>query len=598
MDWVTLGYEIKPPVKNKLESLGVQVTSKLVPSQVDFDLSREQLMVGETLRLTGTSSGVSIAKHGVDWGDGSREYIPPSPGNDQSAVEHRFDKPGKFVVRYYISTQSGRRENLAKHVTVLPPALPRVTIQTKQSTIRIGSPTKFSVQPALKNVACRWDTADGQRDDSPTASFRFENVGMTKVRLVVTDEWGQTQRAETSVYVAPPEQRPKAEFEIPDELELEPGSPVTLVAFGSDTTDQVQWSVDSIPVSDEREFDFVPGGYGRFKLGLRVLDRFGRMDRQQKELVVPRPHKPSAGVSVPSSEIVLGDSVVLTDESSGVIDECRYSVSGKPDWTAKESLDEPRPRTFRWKPEELGPFEITQTVVGPGGQDSDKATVVVVPKGDQIVADFGVDWNNNRGATDVYFSNLSLGSVYRCEFDPGDGSEPIVSDGLADFQFLFQPGVWQPTITLHPDPDSGWTPVVWESDPIHIQEPVSVSMLVAAGSAVLLLASGCGLIAYRRRRDDHAHEQSQQRVKGSVTLRSLDNPLDVRTIEFDGHNELESISLSNEAKIELRAAPDPMLDDCRVRMKIDDPELQPTQIIELAMGESVEFEEYAITYDG
>ncbi|TWU08361.1 PKD domain-containing protein [Stieleria varia] len=520
-------------------------------------------------------------------------------GESESVVgpvsRFRADRPGEIELQLTITDPNGISKSVNRMISVQLPRLDPVDIQTQQSSPLVDTPTFFSARMVTDAYSYRWRTSDGQSSSTPHATFQFSSSGTYQVMLTVSDRWGQTSEASTEVKVVPPGVGPVAGFDLaPGAIAL--GSPVSFVASSIQEHDRVSWSIDDQQLSTSKVFVFYPERYGDHRVSLTVEDRFGRTDSQEQTFVVPRPDPPVAGFTLGANQFTVGDEIQLTDISTGIIQSCRYEITEHEPWVTRESKDAPRKRVFEWTCESVGTVWITQTVEGPGGIDTQRLSIQIVPRWTPVSADFLPEIPAERGPVLVRFNNQCTGDILRCVLNPGDGTDPIAVDGAGDLVHTFRPGRWTPEITVYGPDESEMTPVVWKSPSIDVRKPIPLWFKLTAASIPIGLLGLLGIVVCRRWMDDRAQRRSDKRLSGELILRSVDDPLTVHAFGFMGQNELEEVILPDQTRIEVRSNSDESRGNIEFALEMEYPIDGTREMVVLTPNEEVEVGNYFVTY--
>ncbi len=376
LDWISIGYDLKADVKSVLEKSGVQFSKPETPDDLypliaGFKLSKQQLFVGEVLRIDDESTGFEISKRGVDWGDKTTSAVA-------QYAEHRYMHPGTYSLRYRVLTKSGRTNDANTSINVLPKPFAETKIRASSSTLLVGE--KLRVEDISGELAKtrEWCTSDGQRSQLMLDEFTFAKPGTYQIRLLRTDEFGQKSEATESVEVRLPS-RPVAAFRLGGNLKV-PGDSVTLLNESGESAVRYEWSLNGRRWSKERHPILTAEDYGAYSIELTVFDSWNQSSTVTQEFLLKRPNAPIVDFDLPAS-VMPEDKLVLVEKSTGAANHTsRWLLDGNEIGvgpTAECQLCNP------------GEHEVTLLVSGPGGE-SRKSRKLFVHSFSPPVATFSI----------------------------------------------------------------------------------------------------------------------------------------------------------------------------------------------------------------
>ncbi len=416
---VTIGFELKSDVREKLEAGHVTVTKaiatqqNLIPLESAFRLSTSQPIVGDVVRLDDDSQGVGIVKRETHWGDGSIDSEPT----------HIYASPGEFMVRHVVTTQSrqtavsSQRVVVAKPEVKVPPKL-EAAFEVVLDHVLLGEDVQVIDESISDGEVTRAFRLDGKLISSDrNPRFQPENAGSYVVELELRDQHGQVSRASKKVVVDLPA-APTAQFRlVKSQITVGETAQVIDESVGAETW---SWRTSVGHNAKVRNPSFEFDTAGDVDFFLEVTDRYGQTAKATAKLVVVRHAAPKLDFFAPDT--LLADAKLeVVNRSSGLIDSQQWIVDGQLISTERD---------LRLDTLTVGEHELELVASGPGGQSRLAKRFVVAPF-PQPVADFTIGTERPFVGDTVVFTDTSIGKVDRIEWWFGTSTEPVIIDYAA-----------------------------------------------------------------------------------------------------------------------------------------------------------------------
>lgn len=412
LDWITLGYDLKADVKSALEGTGVRFTradkaEDIVPVQAAFTLSATRVLVGTEVRLVDESVGIDIVRRAVQWGDGSST-------EEGDTLSHRFERPGRYRVRYAIKSSNGQVSQCSDSVVVSLPVAPSADFSVTARELRIGESLTAKYASPAQNITLLW-TLDGMRvGNKGEVLLRLDTPGKHTIELTVADAYGQTASSRKLVTAQKP-LSPVAGFRLQPEIATV-GQVVTAINESTDTACRYLWELPSGESTSEKHPSFIVDRYGDQVAKLTVWDQFGQSHSRTQNLSVPRPGKPVVDFLIPT-DVVPGKPVTFVDRSSG-------EIEGTGKWYVDGVLiGDGRDASFT--PVAPRRHVVKRIVMGPGGA-AELSRDLIVPAIDPPSASFVIGDRTPLVGDEIVITDTSRGDVERVVFEWAGANEPVV----------------------------------------------------------------------------------------------------------------------------------------------------------------------------
>ena len=381
-----------------------------IPARIRLD--RQQVPWGQPVKVTDDSPpGVQQRKwlvNGRPWNGSERE------------LSVTLNTPGRHIVRLEVTDAFAQTTEAMAEFEMLPQTLAKPVIQLSAEKPQIGQPlSATSAAPAARKW--QWQLDGKSAGNTVVIELPTSIPGTHRVELSVADEFGQTATATASYTVILPE-APQAAFSVP-EGPLQPGARLTLIN-DSVHAGKFTWKVPGLAPIHEKHLKLTLPDYGKsVSVTLEVTDSYGRTDSLTRELTVPLPLAPVAGIIGPDA-VNPREVCVLMDNSSGMISSRVWEINGQPvegGNVLEQRFDTP------------GEFRVTRRVSGPGGTD-ELTTTILVNAWEKPVAKLSFGTAAPRTGDQLAVTNLSTGPIERVvvELLTFSESTEIAANVLAD----------------------------------------------------------------------------------------------------------------------------------------------------------------------
>ncbi len=375
LDWVTLGYDLKPKIKSALSDSGVRFTeakslSDLVPLRAGFRSSATDVKYGEFISLMDSSLGLEIIGYTVSWGDGSAD-------STAHPMRHVYKKPGTFVIRYTVQTQNGQTSTAEESVTVRMPNAPLARIRRSAETMMLGESIELvdETESAAEIESREWSSNGVVLSKARSFQLTPDDDGNVTILLKVRDAAGQTDSTSCVVQVMKPP-APVAKIRL-SQTTVKPGEEVTAFEICESTIVSREWKVDGM-TRESREASFHFSKPGDHSILLTVKDAFGQSSSAKATVSVVLPPPPKAAIRLSSAMARPGDLVTCLNESLTTAVHSEWNIGGR-------IFHEPH---VTWCVETWGDVEVQLTVSDQYGQQSKASAVLSVPRPPQPSAEF------------------------------------------------------------------------------------------------------------------------------------------------------------------------------------------------------------------
>ncbi|MDY7102826.1 MAG: PKD domain-containing protein, partial [Actinomycetota bacterium] len=283
-------------------------------------------------------------------------------GDDTAAngasVSKTWDEIGDYVVNVEVENEAGV-DDTDIVVTVTPKVLPPLEADFERNPRRadVGQEVQFTDRSSGAIVSWQWDFDDGGTSSDPNPTHVFDEPGVYSVRLVVTDENGETDPQRRNVRVEGG-RAPEANFQ------FRPGEPRA--------GQEVQFTSTSEGDINRYRWQFGDGGTARganpvhvfesgndYEVTLTVRNPSGESSSTRVVRVTPELRDPpeAAFVVETAGPLVAGQPITFRDTTPGQV--------GTPQWTfptGQRLPDQPGARTITYRFEGPGEFPVSMEV--------------------------------------------------------------------------------------------------------------------------------------------------------------------------------------------------------------------------------------------
>jgi PKD repeat protein len=470
--------------------------------------------------------------------------------------ETSFKEAGKFSVGLSRTDEYGRESRVTESIDVELPPPPQAGFRIATRPSRIGDTVALINESSESAYEFVWkhNGREFSRDRHPT--LPVGDYGPHSISLTALDHFGQSHVSQKTLELPRPAP-PVANFDLPSTVNA--GETVTLIdqSFGEIDTKST-WYLNGTAIGSGRTATFVGTVPGEHTIRL-VTRGPGGEAMQEKTLLVQQHPAPHAGFTVGNLNPFVGDVIRITDTSSGPIDRITFDVFGLTTPTSVELKYGQKDRYFDIQCSRIGELNIIQKVVGPGGQDELRATILVSSRSINPTADFEVRLVPERGSTVATFLNRSRGTIERMVFDAGDGSDAREISSDEEIVHAYSVGTWTPRITVFGPSGENLPPSTWIGQEILVAKPIATWVRNLAWQVPVGLTFGAASMAVMgffrgRRLRDH-----QKRISGHLVIRPVNKPRDVKHIEFGGENYEEVVELDSASSLKLSTRDDGFL---------------------------------------
>jgi PKD repeat protein len=309
--FVACSNDTDTPSPTLTASLSANVTSGVAPLEVMFDASE--------------STG-NIVSYQWDFDDGNTA--------NGVQVQHTFSA-GTFTVRLMVENEEGGSDEATTTLNVTAPnqapeASFTFTPDTGDALLEVQFDASASQDADGEIVSYQWDFGDGNTATGVTSTHTFQSAGVFEVRLIVTDDAGETASKTLAVTVLEVNQPPIARILLTPEEDLgenfdDSCTPIFyLPETQNSLTIQADASASEDPNDDELTYvwDFDDGTILR---GERVSYTYDREDWAYEKLTVTltvtddrgASHQTRTQVLIPPSSLITSNSrtVATTNQS-------------------------------------------------------------------------------------------------------------------------------------------------------------------------------------------------------------------------------------------------------------------------------------------
>jgi PKD repeat protein len=336
---------------------------------IDFVTSNQTPTVNQTVILYDLSANCPTA---WQWSFTPSSIIYVDGSSQASQNPHvQFTAPGTYSVTLTASNFFGSG-TLTKtdYITVSPPPPPAANFTADTTTIYTGASVQFTDLSAGNPDSWEWTFEGGTpttwNGQSPP-SIMYQSTGDYDVTLTVTNQYGTTTEVKTDyIHVENP----------PPPVAIFTGIPDTLYAL-----DSVQFTDLSMNYPTSWQWTFEGGMPGTFEgqspppvvypvPGVYDVTLTASNQSGSNTLTIPgyitvlNPFSPVAEFTSDKQNIVKGDSVLFTDESTGYPSAYLWTFEGG---TPDSSVDKTPPRIIYNTP---GHYTVTLKVTNPNGSST------------------------------------------------------------------------------------------------------------------------------------------------------------------------------------------------------------------------------------
>jgi len=297
-------------------------------------------------------------------------------------------------------------------------------------TVNLNNSGSYDPDGSITN--CEWQASNGQNSHGCNAQMTFNTVGTYHITLIVTDNQGLTNTAETTVNVTEPE----IQIQLPPtaQMSLNPKTgiaPLTVNLYNTGSSDpdgsivNCEWQASNgQTIHDCSQAQMTFKNAGTYSITLKVTDNDGMIGTASDTVTVEEPARipPIAQLSVNPTNGIAPLTVTLNGNSSfdsdGSIVKCEWQVPGKPavsGCTAQMIFDN------------AGTYNITLTVTDNEGLTATASETVIVEAQIPPIANLNINPTNGTAPLTVMLDGNSSfdsdGNIVNCQWQiPGKSS--------------------------------------------------------------------------------------------------------------------------------------------------------------------------------
>ncbi len=596
LDWVTLGYDLAPSIKIDFEKAGANVVraisaEQLIPLRSAFGVSQSKIEAEQSVLVSDQSTGLQIIKQKLDYGDGTPTQELNLLSGHFDEIQHRYSRPGQYLIRLSTETSSGQRDSSQRAITVENRAWVMPSIRVDSKVPVVEQPIRFFADQIASGLALNWNFSDGAKETGTSVVWVPKKPGKYSVQLIAKDETGET-KSQTRNLTVPIPAFPSLNIVL-NRPSVEVGESVTVKAEPVITSFEYSWNTAGGNLASGTSTTLSFDQPGTHEIRLNAKDPYGQSGSATTVVKVRPPTPPKAFFRLASSRIEPGQQLIARNESSPTASCFVWRLNGQ---LVSQN------RNLEYKIPERGNYKVELIAKDNFGQTHACAeTVEVQQKWVEPVAVIRTELQRGKGNLAVRFVNESLGDAITCELDPGDGSPIQTAQATEDFVHTYEPGNWYPTITVHGPKEAGFSPVIWKGEQITVAKPTPPwvanllwQLPIGIGIALCGIASANAL---RRRRD----RRELMRVCGHVKVRRIDDPLTVYDFDLDETQSEAEVSLPDETVLKITNLVDGYSDQgefvpMEYGIEIEHPNQETKTHGRLREDEEAEIGDYALTF--
>jgi PKD repeat protein len=246
--------------------------------RVDFTYSPDTASVNEVLNFTNLSSDTDghITSYKWSFGDGDSSVL--------SNPQHSYSSYGNFSVQLLVRDNRGATMAVTRTLLVNQPPLARFDYSPNVPSI--NETTNFTDQSADSDGSIQryeWSFGDGETSSDPTPSHSYDTSDTFDIRLVVTDDAGETDVFRRSIHV---NQDPRVDFTY-SPTSPRAGQTITFEANATDPDGSIQryeWNFDDGDTSELTNPEHIFETHNEYDVSLLVQDNNG--DTAEKTIMI------------------------------------------------------------------------------------------------------------------------------------------------------------------------------------------------------------------------------------------------------------------------------------------------------------------------
>ena len=323
--------------------------------QVDFEVNNDYLLTGSSVNFMDLTNGDPFS---WEW---EFEGATPATSTEQNPQNISYETPGVYTVTL-TATNDYHTFTVTKEAFITAGA-PFADFQAEPLVANVGEEIQFTDLSTQNPTAWYWTFGDWQTSQEQNPVHAYQNAGTYTVSLKASNEYGEQIKVRQTYITI--NAAPEADFEASQQV-VATGNSIDFSDLSSGQPTSWQWTFEGGEPATSTEQN--PQGImylagGTFDVELTVTNEFGT-NTILKEDYITAGEAPKAQFSGNVTEIIEGESITFTDESTGNPDTWAwYFEGGTPEYS-----DMQIPEAVYYY--EAGTFEVKLKVMNMFGVDS------------------------------------------------------------------------------------------------------------------------------------------------------------------------------------------------------------------------------------
>jgi len=402
VDTFTVSLTVHGPGGVDSDSAQVQVTE--LPPVAAFAADTTVGVTPLTVTFADSSTGI-ISSWLWNFGDGQT-------GDQQNPV-HIYTTADTFSVSLTVTGPGGAdTENKQDYIITYAPPLAAFTYE------EVAEPPltlNFHDNSTGIITSWQWDFGDGDFSTDQHPSHTFAKADTFTVILLVEGPGGSNSKSQNIIVTGG---QPIAEFEADSTAGVRPFS-VQFYDRSSGIIDSRTWDFGDGNSSDGQHPVHVYTSADTFTVTLTVTGPGGSDSMTKTDYIIVREQPPVAAFAANVTTGIKPLTVAFADSSTGVITSHVWNFGD-----GAQSSDQNPIHTYTT----ADTFNVTLTVTGPGGTDTEAKTDYIIVREQPPVAAFAADSTSGEIPMTVTFSDSSTGIISTWLWDFGDGQSSFEPD--------------------------------------------------------------------------------------------------------------------------------------------------------------------------
>ncbi len=323
--------------------------------QVDFEVNNDYLLTGSSVNFMDISNG---DPYSWEW---TFEGASPATSNEQNPQNISYETAGVYAVTLTASNEY-HTFTVTKEAYITVGA-PFADFQAEPLVANVGEEIQFTDLSSQNPTEWHWTFGDWETSQEQNPIHAYQNAGTYTVSLKASNEYGEqikVRQAYITINAAP-----EADFEASQQI-IATGNSIDFSDLSAGQPTSWLWAFEGGEPASSTEQNpqgILYAGSGTFNVELTVTNEFGT-NTILKEGYITAGEAPVAQFSADVTEIVAGESIVFSDESTGNPDAWAWYLEGG----TPEFSDMQVPEAVFYN--EAGTFEVTLKVSNMFGSDS------------------------------------------------------------------------------------------------------------------------------------------------------------------------------------------------------------------------------------